>query len=162
METNTLTFANLQKVFADYGKYAEQIYKYNLGLTRKNASRRLSDSTKYFVRVGDKAMVVGLRLEEYWKFVEYGRKPGKFPPPSAILKWIEVKPIIPRPDANGRIPSPRSLAYLIGRKIKNEGIDPAPILATTAEQVNAKFMQAIRDALKKDFGDALYKIVKLI
>lgn len=162
MEANTLTFDNLQKVFNDYGKYAEQIYKYNLGLTRKNASRRLSDSTKHFVRVGDKAMVVGLRLEEYWKYVEYGRKPGKFPPPSAILKWIEVKPIIPRPDANGRIPSPRSLAYLIGRKIKNEGIDPAPILATTAEQVNAKFMQAIRDAMKKDLGDALYKIVKQI
>lgn len=162
MEANTLNFDNLQKVFKDYGKYAEQIYKYNLGLTRKNASRRLSDSTKHFVRVGDKSMVVGLRLEEYWKYVEYGRKPGKFPPPSAILKWIEVKPIIPRPDANGRIPSPKSLAYLIGRKIKNEGIDPAPILATTAEQVNAKFMQAIRDALKKDLGDALYKIVKQI
>ena len=162
METNTLTFANLQKVFADYGKYAEQIYKYNLGLTRKNASRKLSDSTKHFVRVGDKAMVVGLRLEEYWKYIEYGRKPGKFPPPSAILKWIEVKPIIPRPDANGRIPSPKSLAFLIGRKIKREGIEPTPVLEATAEQVNAKFMQAIRDAMKKDLGDALYKIVKLI
>ena len=162
MAEKTLKFTNLQQVFADYGKYAEEIYKYQLGLTRKNASRKLSDSTKHFVRVGDRAMTVGLRLEEYWKYIEYGRKPGKFPSPSAILKWIEVKPIIPRPDSRGRFPSPQSLAFLIGRKIKREGIEPTPLLETTAEQVNAKFMQAIRDALKADLGDALYKIVKLI
>lgn len=162
MAEKTLKFTNLQQVFADYGKYAEEIYKYQLGLTRKNASRKLSDSTKHFVRIGDKAIAVGLRLEEYWKYVEYGRKPGKFPPPSAILKWIEVKPIIPRPDSRGRFPSPKSLAFLIGRKIKREGIEPTPVLEATAEQVNAKFMQAIREALKKDFGDALMKIVKQI
>lgn len=160
MEENTLNFANLRKVFEQYGKHAAELYKYNLGLTGKNASRRLSDSTKYFVKVAGRSISVGLRLEEYWKYVEYGRKPGKFPPPSAILKWIEVKPIIPRPDDNGRYPSPKSLAFLIGRKIAREGIEPTPILETTSEQVYAKFIAAIRDALQKDIGNQLGRIVR--
>lgn len=49
----------------------------------------------------------------YW--MEHGRKPGKFPPRNAILKWINDKGII----AEGI--SRNSLAFLIARKIANEG-----------------------------------------
>lgn len=51
----------------------------------------------------------------------YGRQPGKFPNLLAIEQWIADKGIVPHPDKNGKSISTKSLAYLIGRKIKNEG-----------------------------------------
>lgn len=54
----------------------------------------------------------------YW--MEHGRKPGKFPPRNAILKWINDKGII----AEGI--SKNSLAFLIARKIANEGTRVRP------------------------------------
>ena len=155
MEANTLTFENLRRVLEEYGKHAETLYKYNIALAGKNASRTLANNTKYFVKSEGVTFSVGLRLEEYWKYVEYGRKPGKLPNIGAILKWIEVKPVIPRPNDYGKIPTPKSLAFAIAHKIKNEGIKPTPVLQTTVEELNNTFLERIRDALKQDIGDAL-------
>ena len=51
-------------------------------------------------------------------FVDQGRNAGKRPPISAILKWIDDKRIVPKD-----ISKP-SLAFLIARKIGNEGWKP--------------------------------------
>ena len=50
----------------------------------------------------------------YTGALQFGRKPGKFPPIAAIEQWIQDKRII------SDIPI-RSLAYLIARKIAKEG-----------------------------------------
>lgn len=160
MAENALTFENVLSVLTEYGKQAEVIYKGHLKREKKNASYKLTDSVKYFTKVEGNTMLVGLNLEEYWKYIEYGRKPGKFPPPDAILKWIEVKPVLPRPDAKGRIPKPKQLAYLIGRKIEREGIEPTPIMAATVEELNDHFIPLIREALQKDIGDNVSVFIK--
>lgn len=51
-------------------------------------------------------------------FVDQGRRAGKRPPISAILQWIDDKRIVPTD-----ISKP-SLAFLIARKIGNEGWKP--------------------------------------
>ena len=51
---------------------------------------------------------------KYFTVLETGRKPGKRPPISVIEQWIKDKPIAS--DIN-----PRSLAFLIARKIGEEG-----------------------------------------
>lgn len=53
---------------------------------------------------------------KYTEQLQYGRKPGKFPPLAAIEQWINDKGITPD------IPI-RSLAYLIARKIAMEGTE---------------------------------------
>lgn len=160
MAEGTLTFENLTKVLDEYGKQAELGYRGRLNRGKKNASYKLADSVKYFVRQNGIAYEVGLNLEDYWRYVEYGRRPGKFPPPSAILDWIKVKPVLPRPDAHGRIPTQKSLAFLIGRKIADEGIKPTPIMAQTTEELNRHYVPLIREALAKDIGDNLSIILK--
>lgn len=52
--------------------------------------------------------------EKYFTVLETGRKPGKRPPLDVIEEWVKQKPIIS--DI-----STRSLAFLIARKIGEEG-----------------------------------------
>lgn len=61
-------------------------------------------------------------LQEYWQYVEYGRRAGKRPPIEVIEDWIRIKPIIPYP-INGKVPDTRQLAFLIARKIGRDGIE---------------------------------------
>lgn len=172
METQTLVnLEELQKVLQEYAAEAEEMYKYQIALGAKNASRKLTNNVKSHLIVGSQAFEVTLDLEHYWKYIEGGSKgtisspagakyPAHFPPVSALLNWIQVKPIIPRPDADGRIPSPSSLAYLIGRKIEREGIEPFPALATTIEELNKIYREKISAALGHDMINYISKLVK--
>ena len=160
MEENALIdLTNLQQVLQEYAREAEEMYKYQLSLGGKTASRKLIDSVKSNVVVGDQSYEVTLTLQDYWKYVEHGRKPGKFPPVGAILNWISVKPIIPRPDADGNIPSPKSLAYLIGRKIEQEGIEPHPALKTTQEELMKIYRERLSAALGHDVENYIRKLI---
>lgn len=154
-----IDFTELQQVLQDYAKEAEEIYKYQISLGGKNASRKLTDTIKSNVVVGDQAYEVSLTLQEYWKYIEYGRAPGKFPPVKALLDWISVKPIIPRPDAEGRIPTPKQLSFLIGRKIEQEGIEPFPALETTKEEVNKIYHDKLSAALGHDVSNYIRKVI---
>ena len=154
-----INFTELQQVLQDYAKEAEEIYKYQISLGGKNASRKLTDTIKSNIIVGDQAYEVSLTLQEYWKYVESGRAPGKFPPVKALLDWISVKPIIPRPDANGRIPTPKQLSFLIGRKIKEEGIEPFPALETTKEELDKIYHERLSAALGHDVTLYIRKLI---
>ena len=154
-----INFTELQQVLQDYAKDAAEIYKYQISLGGKNASRQLTDTIKSKIMLGNQAYEVSLNLQEYWKYVESGRAPGKFPPVKAILDWISVKPIIPRPDANGRIPTPNQLSFLIGRKIKEEGIDPFPALETTKEELDNIYHEKLSVALGHDVSNYIRKII---
>lgn len=97
-----------------------ELYRNKLIDKNINASNILSDSAEVIVEVNGTTLSVSFNLEEYWKFVEYGRRPGKRPPITAIEEWVVLKPIIPDP-INGKIPSTEQLAFLISRKIGMEG-----------------------------------------
>lgn len=58
----------------------------------------------------------------YITVLEDGRKPGKFAPPEVIEKWIDSKPIAHSANSDfGESISKESLAYLINKKLKEEG-----------------------------------------
>ena len=159
MADELINLEELQKVLQDYAKEAEEVYKYQISLGGKNASRKLTDTIKSNVVVGDQAYEVTLTLQEYWKYIESGRAPGKFPPVKALLDWISVKPIIPRPDANGRIPSQKSLAFLIGRSISENGTEGTHDLEKTKEGVIPWYKQRIAAALGHDMEHYIRKLV---
>jgi hypothetical protein len=86
-----------------------------------NASGRLAAS----LRVEVSATATGYQLllygASYALALEYGRKPGKFPNLTAIRQWIDTRGIVPYPDAKGSAVSKDSLAFLIARKIAQNG-----------------------------------------
>ena len=65
-----------------------------------------------------KGLTAQLWGEDYSQQLETGRKSGRFPPIDAIEQWIKDKGIANR--VQGQI-SISSLAFLIARKIANEG-----------------------------------------
>lgn len=113
--------------------------KYRERLTNDgiNATGNLASTADYEIKVEGTNVVVYWKLQEYWKFVEYGRQPGgNFPPPDKIENWIRVKPIVPRANSNGKIPSVKQLVYLISRKIVREGITPKNTISLTLRENN--------------------------
>lgn len=172
MDEQLLDLTELQKVLQEYARDAEIMYKYQLSLGGKSASRKLMDSLKSRIDVNGTEYEVTLRLEEYWKYVEGGRKgtetspPGAiykaaFPPVKELMDWILVKPILPRPDSGGKMQRlrPKSLAFLIGRKIKEQGIEPHPALKTTQEELDKLYREKISAALGHDISNYIRKVI---
>jgi hypothetical protein len=92
-----------------------------------------------------------LWLQDYWKYVEYGRKAGTFPNLDAIKRWIRNKPVLPTA-YNGKIPTIDTLAYLIGRKIEREGTNATNALGTAMVKMEEKF-NLLDDAITQDLKD---------
>lgn len=152
METDALktTFKNLEEALKRYGQAASDLSRIEMQKRGKNATFDLSNSIDFNVEKNGTAYTVSLNLLYYWKYIEYGRKPGKFPPIDKIREWVEVKPLIPRPMENGKLPTVNQLAFLIGRKIKQEGIAPEPILHDTGMKLYSDYLPLIRAAFKRD------------
>ena len=84
----------------------------------------------------DNLFEVYFDLPSYFPFAEYGRRPGKFPPPDVILKWVQFKRIVPRPGRNGKVPSTNQLVYLISRKIATKGTEGKHLFEKTLVDPN--------------------------
>lgn len=155
-----LKFDNLKRVLNDYGRNLVENYQRALADYGKNASGDLSKSVRYIFNDKVKGVFeVQLELLEYWKYIERGRKAGKMPPISAIERWITVKKIVPRPMANGKLPTTKQLAFLIARSIGENGIVPRPILQERVDLANRVFMKDIEDAIAMDLGEAVELIL---
>lgn len=161
MATNNNIFPNLTRVLNEYGQGLVENYKAALAAETINASGELGKSVKYIIDDKTKGRFeVKLELLDYWKYVENGRKAGKMPPISAIEKWIEVKPVLPRPNIDGDLPTQKQLAYLIARKIGLEGTKGRGILQDRVNNANMVFMDDIENALLEDLGIQVEMIFK--
>ena len=140
---------NVMAVLEDYAIAVRNKYQDNLILHDRIASGGLLNSVEYRVVQDGQTFEVQLTLQDYWKYIEDGTRPH-FPPLDRILEWIRVKPVIPRPDDKGRIPTPQQLAYLIGRKISRVGTEGTHDLKDAIEVINARYRDKIVYAIGQD------------
>ena len=149
-----IKFENLQRVLGEFAIELRNRYQDNLIRDNKIATGNLLNSIDYKVQYDDRAIWVELHLEDYYKWVENGRAPGKFPPPDKILEWIRIKPIIPD-DRGGRLPTEQQLAYLIGKKIAEQGIEPGNQLHNAMDDIFPQFEERIDEAIALDINEAI-------
>lgn len=110
-----------------------------------------------FYRLDANRLIVGSTWA-YITVLEDGRKPGKFAPPEVIEKWIEDKPI------TSEI-SKKSLAYLINRKLKEEGSliyrqgGHSGILSSVINQeyIHKNLTGALQKEIAKEISSILFK-----
>lgn len=136
-----------------YGELLVNDYKDRLDRENITASGKLRDSVKYIVNYNDSVMELNLSLEDYWYYVENGRKAGKFPPIDKILSWIKAKPIIPEP-YNGKLPTEQQLAFLISRSIAENGIEARKPLHNSIQDVlSGDFYTDLDNAITEDLSN---------
>lgn len=154
-----MEWRNLKEALETYGQVLEEQYREQIASTGAFASGKLFDSVHHIVTVDDHTIDLSLSLEDYWKYVEEGRGPGKFPPLDKIEEWIRIKPVAPYPDSQGRVPSNKQLAFLIGRKIAEEGTEGRHLLDNAIESTQ-DWMEIIEQAISKDIEMEIDEFLK--
>lgn len=168
MANELIQFDNLRAVLEEFAQEFKDNYRAQLvahGRFTRDGQDRLIDSidssmntVQAMIREGDGAWSVTINLNEYWKYVENDTRPH-WPPLSAIQRWVEIKPVIPRPDDKGRIPSPKSLAFLIGRKISRDGTTGSHDFQTAQETTIERFRARIRVAMIRDVQNYVRQVL---
>lgn len=143
----------LEKVLNEFADYFIQLARDNLQGNGSNATYGLYDSFEKVIEIDEEYYSVKISLEDYWVYVENGRSAGKFPPLPKIQEWINIKPIQPLPDINGKTPTIDQLTFLIGRKIAREGTEPQPFFEPAKEEALSKFELAIDLAIEEDIDN---------
>lgn len=162
----TIDWRHLTQVLNRYGDYFIQQARTNLGRNHSYASGNLGDTMEKIITIDERGYKVEIKLADYWEYVENGRKPGKFPPVNRIREWIMIKPVHPRPMNIRRkwktkdgsehsrevtiTPTVPQLTYLIGRKIKDDGIPARPFFRPAKDDTYRYFEEAIYNAIKED------------
>lgn len=149
-----MEFLNLNKFLNDYAKNIEDIYKGEL----QSRNYRIAESVNISVNILEHNYQIVMKLDDYWKWIENGRKPGKMPPISAITKWIKDKNIKPRePNI-----TEKQLSFLIARKIGMDGIKPKNLFKGSVElATTTDFKTELINAWKKDVKEWNLKYIKI-
>ena len=157
MEKDALTFNNLQQVLDDFIKDVAETYRGLLLRDGKNATGELISSIRPMTpELVDGTFECSLSLAPHWKYVENGRRPGKFPPIDNILDWVKAKPQLARPNRLDRKEiTPKQLAFLVARKIATKGIQPGNQLEEAMDIVYARWKDRIDAAITADIEDIL-------
>lgn len=156
-----IKFPNLQAVLQEYIEELKIEYENNLLDSDRVASWDLINNIEIVTSFEGYDYWIGFNLKDYWKYVEYGTKPH-FPPVDALLRWIEIKPVLPYPNSKGKLPTPKQLAYLIGRKISEVGTEGSHDLAEANKTIHQKYEELIQMALDEDIMDNIDTIVKVL
>ena len=176
MELIDLT--ELQQVLQDLANDIRDNYKEHLQFNDRYTERgvptgysqKLIDSVKTQVVVGDNAYEVTMTLNDYWKYVEEGVRGDKNPSSPYknpgwkaypfILRWIDIKPVIPRPLGNGKLPTPKQLGFLITRAIVENGTQGSHDLEKVKDGVIPWYKEKIAIALGHDMENYIRKLVR--
>ena len=156
---NLIQFPKLADVLYEFAVEVRNLYQDNLILNNRIASGNLLNNIDFRLKINDSAYSVIFSMEDYWWYVENGRKAGKRPPMDKILEWIKIKPILPKPSSE-KLPTPNQLAFLIARKIGEEGTEGTGDLSYSIEKVFERYREKIYTAIYDDVDNAVIKIFK--
>lgn len=157
MTNQDLRFDNLQAVLNQYGEQLISLYRQKLLQTNTDATGTLGNTLNYIVETNEGLFELSLRIQDYWKYVEEGRGPGKYPPINDIKNWIRVKPVTPT-IYNGKLPTTDQLAYLIARKIHLRGIRGKYLLQASLDELSV--FDLLDEAIAKDLEIQVNNVFK--
>ena len=159
MEEMVIDTPELQRVLKEYAFQFEQLVKEKMikpnskGWNRV-ASGQLLASLKTVIKENGNEYSVYLKHLDYLKYIEFDAKPH-FPPIQAIVKWVKDKGLPTGDGKKGHLPTEKQLGFLIARKISKVGTKGTPIVANTAEELNAIYIPRMQEALRWDAEKAI-------
>lgn len=157
MTNQDLQFNNLQAVLNQYREQLISLYRQKLLQTNTDATGTLGNTLNYIIETNEGLFELSLRIQDYWKYVEEGRGPGKYPPINDIKNWIRVKPVTPT-IYNGKLPTTDQLAYLIARKIHLRGTRGKYLLQASLDELSV--FDLLDEAITKDLEIQVNNVFK--
>ena len=148
MEEITLT--KLNELLTQYAEELREGIIKRLEQDGRKASGNLIKSIKTGVEEEEDKLLITLTAEDYLKYLETGTKPH-FPPPDDLIRWIQNKNLPTRErTGNKSLPTEKSLAYLIGRKINERGTPANNYVHNEVDQLYDKYRDKIWEAFEED------------
>ena len=170
---------NVERYLNSFGKQVVNRAKANLGKA-KGGSTNLATTIKFEVKPDADGFVVKFYMADYGTFLDKGVSGNKKkqsyknyenktesspysyttkqPPPNILSKWIKKKGIKGRDKKSGRFISNLSLAFLIGRKIKRDGIKSLSFFQKPLGLGMKQFGKDLLGAITTDITDKLSTI----
>ena len=142
---------NILKKTLEQKRYPFGFAKFK-GTGNKVASGKLRDSIKVNVVQQNDETIIQILAEEYSKWVQSGRLPGKKGVPiSAIEDWIKSRGLTGR-NKKGQFIKRRSFAFAIQNNIKKFGIRPSNFLDVALDMIadDPKIMELLGEAAYED------------
>ena len=162
---------NIENYLNSFGKQVVNRAKGNLQKS-KGGGTNLESSIRFEIVSDAKGFTVQFYMESYGTFVDKGvsgnKKKRKFkdyknqlisspysytskqPPPNILAKWISKKGIKGRDKKSGKFISNLSLAFIIGRKIKRDGIQGISFFQKPLALGLKQYGKDLLGALKED------------
>jgi len=109
----------------------------------KESSGTLVNSIRTSVRTDGSIAVIEIFAEDYLRFVDQGRAPGRFPPIDKIRSWVAIQGIS------------EEAVFPIARKIATQGIKATPVINPTLDKVLEQFLPEYEKELEKIAGAVL-------
>jgi hypothetical protein len=170
---------NVEKYLNSFGKQVVNRSKANLGKA-KGGGTKLAQSIRFEVNSDAEGFVVKFYMDNYGTFLDKGVSGNKKkqsyknyenqtesspysyttkqPPPDILSKWIKKKGIKGRDKKTGRFISNLSLAFIIGRAIKRDGIKSLSFFQKPLGLGMKQFGKDLLGAITTDITDELSTI----
>jgi hypothetical protein len=167
---------SIEAYLNSFGKQVVNRAKANLGKA-KGGKTALAQSIKFEVKPDGNGFVVKFYMADYGAFLDKGVSGNKKkqsyknyknqtesspysyttkqPPPGILAKWIKKKGIKGRDKKSGRFISNLSLAFIIGRSIKRDGIKSLSFFQKPLGLGMKEFGKDLLGALTTDIIDSI-------
>ena len=167
---------NVERYLNSFGKQVVNRAKANLGKA-KGGKTKLAQSIRFKVQPDVNGFVVQFYMADYGAFLDKGvsgtkKKQSyknyenkmesspysyttKQPPPGILAKWIKKKGIKGRDKKSGRFISHLSLAFIIGRSIKRDGIKSLSFFQKPLGLGMKEFGKDLLGAISEDITDSI-------
>ena len=137
-----------QALIKAYNEFGQEVVTQLINKLRsldKVASGRLINSLNYKLRETLDGVEIDFEAEDYIKWVDEGRRPGKFAPINPIKKWCKTRGLN------------ENVAYAINYKIKRVGITPTRFID---EVFNDSKIQSLTNKIEDLTSQAIEKNIK--
>ena len=140
-----MNWNNLKKCLEEYSMYLLLASRNNMPTYYE-----LNDKIKFVMNVNGNFYEIIFNAPAYWKYANDGRRPGKMPPVNVIADWVRRRNITPYALKNGKLPTEDQLAFMIARKIGNEGYDGIHFLEKSIDEQKSYWDNKISEAISND------------
>ena len=140
-----MNWNNLKKCLEEYSMYLLQASRNNMPTYYE-----LKDKIKFVMNVNGNFYEIIFNAPAYWKYANNGRDKGGVPPVNVIADWVRRRNITPYALKNGKLPTMDQLAFMIARKIGNEGYDGIHFLEKSIDEQKSYWDDKISEAISND------------